>query len=94
MLNMTIDIGDYIAIGNDVRIKYKRAHGNDDKFVVSIIAPAGAHVMSSTEYEDGVDELAKNGDDYAQMMSRVLKDDKDVRRALVAENKAQGIKRK
>ena len=88
MLNVTLDMNDYIMIGEDIRIQYRKNKG-ENSFTVVITAPDGVNVLRGDIFEEEVEKLAMEGDIEAQITSDILAEDKMLRKQMAGVNRAK-----
>lgn len=53
MLNLTLNVGDYIVIGDDIRIHYSRNNGNAT-YRIGVEAPKSIKITRSKIYEENL----------------------------------------
>ncbi|MCL2015174.1 MAG: carbon storage regulator [Defluviitaleaceae bacterium] len=66
MLVINLNEGDYIMIGDNVRINYDHSQGS--QVVLAIDAPREIPVKRGKFYEEGLKKLAENGDLAAKQL--------------------------
>ena len=70
MLGLTMKKGDYLLIGNDIKITFQSACGGVASIGVS--APKSVKITRSTLYEKIIDEKVARGDKKAVEISQTL----------------------
>ena len=73
MLNMTIAQGEYVLIGENIKVYFNRTKGKE--LSVGIDAPRDVKVLRRSHYEDGVEKLAESGSPEAMELSARLKEE-------------------
>jgi sRNA-binding carbon storage regulator CsrA len=81
MLHLTLSEGDYMMIGENIRVYY---HHNNGKFslTLGIEAPRDVSVLRGTLYEEGIANKAAAGDKEAmELLEQITAEKLDRRRA-------------
>ena len=72
MLVVTLREGDYVMIGDNIKVHYNRPNGKD-QLAIGIEAPKEVEIIRGKLYEERVAEKAAEGDKEAQILSKQLK---------------------
>ena len=72
MLIVTLNEGDYVMIGDSIRVHFDHKNGRDS-LALGIEAPRDLTVLRGKLYEEGIAEKAATGDIEAQRLSTKLK---------------------
>ena len=79
MLIVTLHEGDYVMIGDSVRVHFDHKRGRDS-LALGIEAPKDLMVLRGKLYEEGVAEKAAKGDLEAKLLSQRLQSEHKERR--------------
>ena len=78
MLSLTIREGEYVMIGDSIKVHFNRKKGKD--LVLGVEAPREVKITRSQAYEGETDKLAEQGDWDAIKLSHRLKQEHAERR--------------
>jgi len=73
MLNVTIGQGEYVMIGDSIKVYFNRTKGK--ALSLGIEAPKDVKVLRRKVYEDGVEKMAGEGNQEAMVLSTRLKEE-------------------
>ena len=79
MLVITLREGDYIMIGEDIKIQYDHINGKDH-LALGIEAPRDLSILRGKVYEENLEAKAAAGDLEAQQLSKKLRKEYAARR--------------
>jgi len=79
MLLVTLSEGDYIMIGENIKVHFDHKAGRDT-LALGIEAPKEVSILRGKLYEEGIAKMADEGDVEAQKLSRKLKKEYEDRR--------------
>jgi len=88
MLHLTLIKGDYIMIGDNIRVHYDHNDGQAT-LALGIEAPRDIKILRGAVYEDGIAEMAAAGDKEAMRHLEQLISEKLERRRLSGKRKAK-----
>ena len=88
MLVVSLNEGDYVMIGDNIKIHYDSKRGAD-QLAIGIEAPREVSVLRGKLYEEGIAKLAEQGDEEAIVLSKKLKKEYKERRRLSAIRRAK-----
>ena len=74
MLQLTLGRDDYLMIGDNIRLQYKRDTG-DGRFSIAIAAPRDVKILRKNLYENTVEKMAAQGNPTAQILADVLQEE-------------------
>ena len=74
MLVLTLRQGDYLMIGDGIKVHYEAMEGKDH-LILGIDAPREVPVVRGKIYEEAIAKQAAEGDEEAKILSRKLKKD-------------------
>jgi len=77
MLNLTMRPGDYVLIGDEIRITYTGSRGNG--ICLDISAPRSMNVLRNKLYERIIEKKAAEGDQEAIQVNEAIIADKEER---------------
>ena len=72
MLLISLREGDYVMIGDDIRVSYDQLKGRDH-LVLAIDAPRDVSIQRGKIYEENIKKMAEEGDSSAAELSGKLK---------------------
>ena len=72
MLIVTLREGDYIMIGDNIKVQYDHMNGKDH-LALAIDAPKDLSILRGKVYEEALEKKAESGDLEAQALSKKLK---------------------
>ena len=76
MLHLTLTEGDYVMIGETIKVHYDHNNGSTS-VSVGIEAPRDMPIIRSTVYEDSIAQMAADGDTNAiETLKQLVKEDK------------------
>jgi len=79
MLIVTLREGDYIMIGDNIKVQYDHMNGKDH-LALAIDAPKDLSILRGKVYEEALEKKAETGDLEAQALSKKLKKEYAARR--------------
>jgi len=79
MLIVTVYEGEYVMIGDNIRVHFDHKNGRDS-LALGIEAPKDVQVLRGKLYEDEVARNAANGDEDAKILSAKLQAEHNERR--------------
>ena len=79
MLVLTLSEGDYIMIGDNIKVQYDHLNGKDH-LALAIDAPKDLSILRGKVFEENLQEKADAGDLEAQKLSKKLKKEYAARR--------------
>ena len=92
MLIVSLREGDYVMIGDNIKVHYDSRRGAD-QLAIGIEAPRDVSVLRGKLYEEGIAKLAEEGDEEALALSKKLKKEYKERRRLSALRQAKYVER-
>lgn len=81
MLRVTLNKDDYVMIGDDIRLQYKRNTGQGT-FSIAISAPRDVAITRKSLYEGEIKEMAGQGDIDAQFLLDLLQEEGEERQRI------------
>jgi len=72
MLVITLHEGDYVMIGDNIKVHFDHTRGKDI-LSLGIEAPKDIEILRGKVYEKGIAKLAAEGDEEARELSKKLK---------------------
>ena len=78
MLNLNIKKGEYVMIGDNIRVNYKRNHGGN-ALTIGITAPRDLQVLRRSLYESELGKKATEGNAEAQAKAEKIQTEREDR---------------
>jgi sRNA-binding carbon storage regulator CsrA len=92
MLNMTIGQGEYVLIGEAIKVYFNRTKGKE--LSIGIDAPRDLKVLRRSHYEDGVEKMAVEGNPEAVELSSRLKEEHAERLKKISKSHTRRVRQK
>ena len=81
MLYISLREGDYVMIGDNIRVSYDHMNGKDG-LVLGFDAPKDVAILRGKLYEEEIERMAESGDADAMALSAKLRAEFEKRRAV------------